>query len=157
MSVYHLTFPDCPTVLLCLCLSSLLLIAVYHFWHSWTIPTPGAHNEKTSIDATSPQLAIINFTAELPKWFWNWRLEGLPLSLPISFSMRDNEHIGSVIGKGIGVDSQMMKMNWQAHQLRPGFERPREHPRLSSPFEKPISSLQYPPFTNRMCHYPWQN
>jgi len=73
------------------------------------------------------------------KWSWDWcsQWEGIPLSLPISFTVSEDDLAGVAVGKGMGVmaakvaiesDGQAaadtLKTSWQVRKSRQGFERP---------------------------------
>jgi len=80
-------------------------------------------NEMVSATTFSSLLSL----AKWPSFDWSSsiRWEGLSqLSLPVSLSVADNEMVGSTVGKGMGVATELVKFDWQMRRSRPTFDTP---------------------------------
>jgi len=125
MTPFNLVFPGSTALVLCFCISLIFLAAVCYVSRLWYMPASSDVDEKgTRNNDIETSIASLAGLWGKWSWVWSWRWEGLPLSLPVSFSVSDHEVPGVGVGKGLGVGNELMKMNWQVRQSRPGFERP---------------------------------
>jgi len=127
MNDFHVPTPTSSTLLLSLLFSLVLLAAIRLVFLAYgALSKVSTSKEKLSQQekADPVQHGRRRWTSMM-RWSWTW--EGLPLSLPISFSFSDQQIIGGVVGNGIGVSAPpppTMKAMLHGKRTGPAFEHP---------------------------------
>jgi len=148
MNDFHVPTPTSSTLLLSLLFSLVLLAAIRLVFLAYgALSKVSNSKEKLSQQekADPVQHGRRRWTSMM-RWSWTW--EGLPLSLPISFSFSDQQIIGGVVGNGIGVSAPpppTMKAMLHGKRTGPAFE----HPRTFNPFH--IQSNFHPCLPSVQC------
>jgi hypothetical protein len=134
MGDFNLVFPSATPLAICFFLSLIMLallhLAAAHINRLLIISDEkeGQRGGEQGVSARS-FLALVSLTKWLSlDWSSHIKWDGLPqLSLPVSFSVADNEMVGAPVGKGMGVGMELVKFDWKMRRLKPGFDTPRKY------------------------------